>query len=114
MGSDTRLTREYGRSPIGERVEGTKSLSRGQRISTIGALTTKGLITGLLVEGTLNGEMFLAFIIQFLVPLIRPGDIVFMDNARIHYMDGVESAIRQAGGMVRYLPRYSPDLNPIE
>ena len=62
----------------------------------------------------MNGEIFLAYIEQFLVPTLQPGDIVVMDNVSTHKVNGVAEAIEAAGATLRYLPQYSPDLNPIE
>ncbi len=62
----------------------------------------------------MNGEMFLAYVEQCLVPALRRGDIVVMDNCRIHKVAGIREAIEKAQATLRYLPQYSPDLNPIE
>ena len=62
----------------------------------------------------MNGPAFLAYTEQFLVPTLRPGDIVVLDNLSSHKVGGVRQAIEQAGATVLYLPPYSPDLNPIE
>ena len=66
------------------------------------------------LEGAMNGETFKAYIEQFLAPTLKKGDIVFMDNASVHLVDGVEEAIESRGAIPFYLPAYSPDLNPIE
>ena len=62
----------------------------------------------------MNGPSFIAYVEQVLAPALRKGDIVFMDNLRTHKIDGVREAIEAAGAKLRYLPAYSPDLNPIE
>ena len=62
----------------------------------------------------MDGPSFLAYVEQILAPTLRKGDIVFMDNLRTHKIDGVRQAIEAVGAKVRYLPAYSPDLNPIE
>ena len=62
----------------------------------------------------MDGEMFLAYVRQFLCPTLRPGDIVILDNLSSHKVAGVQDAIAAAGAMLLYLPPYSPDLNPIE
>jgi transposase len=65
-------------------------------------------------EGTLNGHVFLFFLEHFLLPLLRPGDTVLLDNAQAHHVAQVRELIEEAGAQVLYLPPYSPDLNPIE
>lgn len=65
-------------------------------------------------DGPINGETFLAWVGQFLVPTLRRGDIVVMDNLSSHKVKGVREAIEAVGATLRYLPPYSPDLNPIE
>lgn len=77
-------------------------------------LWIEGLKTALCFEGTLNAEVFLFFLHHFLLPLLRPGDIVLLDNAKAHHVEQVRELIEQAGAQVVYLPPYSPDLNPIE
>ena len=62
----------------------------------------------------MNGETFKAYVEQFLAPTLKRGDIVFMDNASVHMVDGVEEVIEARGAIPFYLPAYSPDLNPIE
>jgi transposase len=66
------------------------------------------------VTGAINGRVFLAWVEQHLVPALRPGDVVVMDNLSSHKVVGVVEAIEAAGAKVRYLPPYSPDFNPIE
>src|SRR5579863_2890757 len=68
----------------------------------------------MVVDGPMDGELFLAWIEQFLCPTLRPGDIVILDNLSSHKVDGVQQAVALASATVLYLPPYSPDLNPIE
>ena len=114
MGAALNLTLLYGRSPTEERVYGAKPTGPGKRISTIGALGPGGLKTALCFEGTLTGAVFLQFLDEFLVPVLKPGQIVILDNAKAHKVEGVRERIEGAGARVLYLPPYSPDLNPIE
>jgi transposase len=65
-------------------------------------------------DGAINGELFLAYVQQILVPTLKQGDIVIMDNLRAHKVAGVREAIEAAGVTLRFIPAYSPDLNPIE
>ena len=73
-----------------------------------------GLAAPMVLDGPMNGEAFLAYVEQALVPELRPGDIVIMDNLPAHKVHGVRQAIEAAGASLRYLPPYSPDFNPIE
>src|SRR5438874_11663925 len=114
MGAAMNLTPLYGRSPTGERVYGAKPTGPGKRISTVGALGLGGLTSAMCFEGTLTGEVFLQFLDEFLVPGLKPGQIVILDNAKAHKVEGVRERIEGAGARVLYLPPYSPDLNPIE
>ena len=66
------------------------------------------------IEGAMNGPMFLAYVRQCLVPTLKRGETVLMDNLPVHKVAGVAEAIQAAGAMLIYLPKYSPDLNPIE
>lgn len=68
----------------------------------------------MLLDGPMDGECFLAWVEQMLVPILRPGDIVIMDNLAAHKVAGIRHAIEACGSELHYLPPYSPDLNPIE
>jgi transposase len=68
----------------------------------------------MVTDGPINGEMFLAYVREFLCPTLQPGDIVILDNLSSHKVSGVEEAIRATGATLPYLPPYSPDFNPIE
>lgn len=80
----------------------------------LAALRTTGLTAPLVIDGAVNGELFLAYVRQQLVPTLRPGDIVIMDNLSSHKQAGVREAIESVDAELLYLPPYSPDLNPIE
>lgn len=114
MGSNLGLTRLYGRAAPGQRVCDEVPGDRGGNVSTIGALGLEGMRTGLSVPGPIDGETRLFFVEELLVPTLKRGDIVFMDNNPIHKLDDIEDAIEAAGAWVLFLPTYSPDLNPIE
>jgi len=73
-----------------------------------------GLTAPMVVDGPVNGDVFRVYVEQVLVPTLKPGDIVVMDNLQSHKVEGVRAAIEAAGAELRYLPPYSPDLNPIE
>jgi transposase len=72
------------------------------------------LTAPLIIDGAINGELFLAYVEQVLVPTLKPGDVVIMDNLRVHKIAGVREAIEAAGARLLFIPPYSPDLNPIE
>ena len=110
----TCMTRTYGRSPIGTRLIEKVPSGRWQTTTFLGALRIDGFIAPLTVDGAINGPLFLAWVQQHLAPALRPGDIVVMDNLSSHKVAGVREAIEAAGAELRYLPPYSPDLNPIE
>lgn len=80
----------------------------------IGALRRDGSTASLVLEGATDTESFQAYVDQVLVPSLRPGDIVVMDNLRAHHAPGVATSIRAVGAEAWYLPPYSPDMNPIE
>lgn len=114
MGATLNLTPTYGRSVKGTRACGEKPTSPGTRLSTIGALTVNAILTAMCFEGTLNGQVFLFFLEHFLCPVLQPGQIVILDNAKAHGVEEVRELIESKGARLLYLPPYSPDLNPIE
>ena len=113
-GANTKRARLYGWGPKSERV--VSSVPHGQWPTTtfVGALRTTGLTAPLVIDGAMNGELFLAYVPQQLVPTLTPGDIVVMDNLSSHHRAGIREAIESAGCTLADLPPYSPDLNPIE
>jgi len=80
----------------------------------IAGLRIDGLTAPYIIDGSMDGPAFLAYVEQVLAPALKDGDVVFMDNLRTHKVDGVAAAVEAVGAVVRYLPAYSPDLNPIE
>ena len=80
----------------------------------VGGLTRVGFIAPMLLDGPMDGEVFLAWCEQMLAPALQPGDIVIMDNLPAHKVAGIRQAIEARGAKLLYLPPYSPDLNPIE
>jgi transposase len=80
----------------------------------VGALRRRQLTAPMVTDGPMDGEMFLAYVRQFLCPTLQPGDTVILDNLSSHKVAGVEEAITATGAIVLFLPPYSPDLNPIE
>ena len=80
----------------------------------VGGLTDRGFIAPYVLDGAIDGPTFKAWTEQMLAPQLEPGDIVIMDNLAAHKVQGVRQAIEAKGAQLRYLPPYSPDLNPIE
>ena len=113
-GASTKMTRLYGRCARGKRLVCTVPHGHWKTATFVGALRQDGMTAPYVFDGPMNGETFLAWVQQFLVPTLRWGDIVVMDNLSSHKVKGVREAIEAVGAAVRYLPPYSPDLNPIE
>ena len=111
---NTNMTRFNGRAPRGERVIGRVPFGAWTTLTFVAALRCDGMTAPMMIKGAVNGETFLAYIEQCLVPTLRRGDIVIMDNVATHRVAGVREAIEAVGAALRYLPPYSPDLNPIE
>ena len=108
------MARLRGRAPCGERC--VAAIPHGHWMTTtfIAGLTVDGLIAPMLLDSPMDGEVFLAYVEQILCPELKPGYTVIMDNLPAHKVRGVRQAIEATGASLRYLPRYSPDLNPIE
>ena len=113
-GAATNMARRYGRSPRGKRLDGPIPHGHWKSTTFVGGLTTRGFVAPYVLDGAMNGTIFLAWIEQMLAPALVPGDIVVMDNLPAHKVVGVRAAIQARGAELRYLPPYSPDLNPIE
>jgi transposase len=113
-GANTKMTRRYGRAPIGERVIGRVPHGHWKTTTFVAALRADGLVAPMVIDGAMNGDLFVAYVEQVLVPTLRAGDIVVMDNLSSHKRVAAVRAIEGAGCSVAYLPPYSPDLNPIE
>ena len=108
------MTRTYGRSARGSRLKAKVPYGRWETTTFLGGLRSSGFIAPLCVEGAINGAIFTAWVEQHLAPELRPGDIVVMDNLSSHKGAAAREAIEKVGAEVRFLPSYSPDLNPIE
>lgn len=110
----TNMTRPRGRSRCGQRLVADVPAGHWKTTTFLAALRVSGLTAPLVVDGAINGELFLGYVEQHLVPTLRPGDIVVMDNLSSHKRQGVREAIEGTGARLVYLPPYSPDFNPIE
>jgi transposase len=100
--------------PRGERLKAKAPFGRWQTMTFIAALRCDRIDAPCLFDGPINGEAFLAYVRDLLAPTLSPGDVVIMDNLGSHRGKAVRQAIRQAGAKLVFLPKYSPDLNPIE
>jgi len=112
--ASTAMARRYGRAPVGERLVDGVPHGHWQTTTFVAALRQDGLTAPMVIDGAVNGDLFVAYVEQMLVPTLRPGDVVVMDNLSCHKRAQVRALIETAGCTVRYLPPYSPDLNPIE
>jgi transposase len=110
----TNMTRSRGRAPRGERLVDYVPHGHWKTTTFLAALRVTGITAPLVVDGAINGEIFLAYVRQHLVPTLKTNDIVIMDNLSSHKLEGVRAAIEAAGARLVYLPPYSPDFNPIE
>ncbi len=108
------MSRTYGRSLRGTRRAEAVPYGRWETTTFLGALRSTGFVAPLCVEGAINGALFQAWVEQQLVKVLRPGDVVVMDNLSSHKGPRVIAAIEAVGATVRYLSPYSPDLNPLE
>src|ERR687898_2116285 len=108
------MARRYGRARRGARVVAAVPHGHWKTTTFLAALRHDGLSAPCVFDGAINGARFLAYVEQALVPTLRPGDVVVLDNLGAHKVKGIRAAIEAAGAELRYLPPYSPDLNPIE
>jgi transposase len=115
-GLDTRLTRSHARAPRGRRAVGRVPGGNWRRLTILGAMARDGLVAVMTVAAATSTAVFRAFVEQVLIPALRarPEALVVMDNLAPHKAAGVRAALDRAGLEHRYLPAYSPDMNPIE
>ena len=108
------MVRLFGRAPRGQRLKACAPHGHWLTTAFAAALRHNEIAAPCVFDGPMDGVSFLTYVRHFLAPALRQGDIVVMDNLASHKVAGVREAIEQAGATVRYLPAYSPDLNPIE
>jgi transposase len=108
------MARLRGRAPCGERCRVGVPHGHWKTTTFTGALRLSGMTAPFVYDGAMNGNVFLAYVSQVLVPTLVPGDVVVMDNLPAHKAAGVRDTIEAAGARLLYLPPYSPDFNPIE
>ena len=113
-GASTKMARRYGRSLRGERCVASVPHGHWKTTTFVAGLRLSGLTASMTLDGAMDGVAFVAWVEQMLAPTLKSGDIVIMDNLPAHKAAAVRVAIEAVGAELRYLPPYSPDLNPIE
>jgi transposase len=113
-GAKTNMTRLRGRCEGGQRLGASVPHGHWCTTTLLGAVRLDGTTAAMVIESATDQDVFLAYVREILVPTLRPGDIVVMDNLSPHKAPTVAEIIRASGAEVWYLPPYSPDLNPIE
>jgi transposase len=108
------MIRLRGRAPRGQRLVDKTPHGHWKTSTFVAGLRCNGVIAPAVFDGPINGDLFLAYVEQVLVPTLRAGDTVIIDNLSSHKLAGVRDAIEAAGAALLFLPAYSPDLNPIE
>ncbi len=108
------MTRRHGRCPKGERLVAAVPWGHWKTTTFLAGLRADQIVAPCVLDGPMDGASFRAYVEQFLVPILQPGDIVVIDNLASHKVAGIRQMIEAAGAELRYLPPYSPDLNPIE
>lgn len=108
------MARLYARAPKGERAYASAPVNKGQNVTVLGALSLDGIVEAMTIDGSADGQVVSTFIQDVLVPALRPGPIVIMDNLSAHKVDGIQDALEARGARLEYLPSYSPDFSPIE
>jgi transposase len=112
--ASTNMARTRGRAPRGERLRAGVPHGHWKTTTFVAGLRLTGMVAPMALDGPINGRTFQAYVEQVLVPELKPGDIVVMDNLGCHKGAAVRAAIEAAGARLLYLPPYSPDFNPIE
>jgi transposase len=110
----TSMTRLYARAPKGERAYGKVPRNRGKNTTLLASMSVRGMGPCLTVEGATTKAIFETYVEQVLVPSLRPGQVVILDNLSSHKGDRVRELIEGVGCSLLYLPPYSPDFSPIE
>jgi len=112
--ANTKMVRLSGRCARGERLVGRVPQGHWKTITFVGALRHNGMTAPYVIDGAMRGKTFMAYVKQCLAPTLKRKDAVVMDNLPAHKVAGVRDAIEKRGATLHYLPKYSPDLNPIE
>lgn len=110
----TNMARSHGRSPKGERLRMGVPHGHHKTTTLIAGLRLSGMVAPMVLDGPVNSTWFEAYVGQILVPELRRGDVVIMDNLSSHKRASVRAMVEAAGAIIMFLPPYSPDFNPIE
>lgn len=113
-GTHTSMTRTHARAPKGQRAYGTVPRNRGGNLTLLAALSKERLQAEWVIEGSVDGDVFVTWLEHVLLPTLTPGQVVVMDNLRAHYRKEVSALVEARGCTLLYLPPYSPDFSPIE
>lgn len=108
------MTRFYARSLADTRAFSVKPANRGGNISLVGSIRLSGLVALYPYDGAIDGHRFLDYLQNQLLKSLKPGDVLVMDNLRVHHIEPVREMLREAEVTLLFLPPYSPELNPIE
>jgi transposase len=114
FGAATNMHRTHGRAPPGERVVAAVPHGHWKVVSTIAAMTSRGVLCSASFDGATDTALFVTFVREVLVPLLAPGQVVVLDNLSPHKSPEVRRLVESAGATLLLLPPYSPDFNPIE
>jgi transposase len=112
--ASTNMARTHGRAPRGQRLRAAIPHGHWKTTTVVAGLRQDGIVAPFVLDGPINRDAFETYVAKVLVPELRPGEIVMMDNLSSHKGPRVREMIEAAGATLRYLPRYSPDFNPIE
>lgn len=112
--ANTKMVRLYGRCARGERLVDHVPQGHWKTVTLVAALRRHGMRASRIIDGSMTGKKFLAYVEQCLAPTLKRRDIVVIDNLPAHKTAGVREVIEARGATLRFLPKYSPDLNPIE
>jgi transposase len=112
--ASTKMARTHGRARRGKRLRAAIPHAHWKTTTFVAGLRSTGMVAPMVLDGPINGAAFQAYVEQVLVPELKPGDTVIMDNLGSHKGPGVRAAIEAAGATLLHLPPYSPDFNPIE
>lgn len=113
-GVNTNMSRRYARSHKGSRAHDAIPLNKPVSTTMLSSIRADGSTVPMVFSGALNRERFKKYLRDYLIPTLKPGDIVIADNLRCHKGDGIAELVASAGAVMVYLPPYSPDFNPIE
>jgi transposase len=113
-GVTTQMTRLWGRAPKGERIAEATPQGHWKVLTTLGAMSRRGIEAAMTIESATDGDVFTAYVEQVLGPKLKPGYVVVLDNLSAHKVKGIRELVEARGAQLLYLPPYSPDFNPIE